>query len=138
MILKALSIQQPWAWAILHGKPVENRSWFTNFRGEFFIHAGKKIDKDAYEFIEKLLNVKIPADLPTGGIVGKSEIYDCVQSFDSEWFFGEHGFLLRNTIEMPHFPVKGQLGFFDVDYPDELLNSIVTKVTYKFPNGERV
>jgi hypothetical protein len=42
--MKALSIQQPWAWAIIHaGKRVENRTWSTRFRGPFFIHAGKTI-----------------------------------------------------------------------------------------------
>lgn len=38
--MKALSIRQPWAWLILHGgKDIENRSWNTNFRGRFLIHA---------------------------------------------------------------------------------------------------
>ena len=32
--MKALSIQQPWAWLIAHGKKdVENRTWATAFRG---------------------------------------------------------------------------------------------------------
>lgn len=120
--MKALSIQQPWAWAIIHGKPVENRNWHTNYRGEFLIHAGKKIDKSAYEFIEDLLKMKIPAGLPTGGIVGKSEIIDCVTKFDSPWFFGKFGFVLRNSIEVPFVPMRGQLGFFDV--PQAVVKSI--------------
>ena len=36
----ALSIRNPWAWAIVSGlKPVENRSWVTHFRGRFAVHA---------------------------------------------------------------------------------------------------
>ena len=32
--MKALSIHQPWAWAILNaGKTVENRTWSTNYQG---------------------------------------------------------------------------------------------------------
>jgi hypothetical protein len=37
--MKALSIQQPWAWAIIAGhKDVENRSWYTHHRGSLLIH----------------------------------------------------------------------------------------------------
>ena len=32
--MKALSIRQPWAWAIINaGKDIENRQWPTKFRG---------------------------------------------------------------------------------------------------------
>jgi len=40
---RALSIRQPWAYAILHlGKDIENRPWRTNFRGPLLIHASLK------------------------------------------------------------------------------------------------
>ena len=39
--MKALTVRQPWAWAIVHaGKRIENRTRRTNFRGRFYIHAG--------------------------------------------------------------------------------------------------
>lgn len=42
-MMKALSILQPWAWLITAGhKDIENRRWWTNYRGPFLIHAGKK------------------------------------------------------------------------------------------------
>ena len=48
--LLALTLRQPWAWAILHGKPVENRSWPVPFgeMDEIAIHAGARSgwDKD--------------------------------------------------------------------------------------------
>lgn len=37
--MKALSVRAPWWWAILHGKPIENRDWYTSFRGRFYLHA---------------------------------------------------------------------------------------------------
>lgn len=41
--MKALTVRQPWAWAIAcAGKTVENRSWPTDYRGLLAIHAGKK------------------------------------------------------------------------------------------------
>ena len=41
--MKAISIQQPWAWAIIHaGMDVENRTWNTHYRGLLAIHAPAK------------------------------------------------------------------------------------------------
>lgn len=43
--MKALTIKQPWAWAIAHGqKNVENRTWATSYRGLLAIHAGAAWD----------------------------------------------------------------------------------------------
>lgn len=37
-----LSVQQPWAWALVAGpKPVENRKWATGYRGPLWIHASQ-------------------------------------------------------------------------------------------------
>lgn len=45
--LRALTVRQPWAWAIAHGgKDVENRSWPTSYRGLLAIHAGARWDED--------------------------------------------------------------------------------------------
>ena len=115
--MKALSIQQPWAWAIINGgKDIENRSWYTGFRGRVLIHTGKKFDKDECSYIQGVFGISVPTDLPTGGIVGSVEIIDCVKESKSKWFFGEYGFVLRNPISLPFMPYRGQLGFFDVEY----------------------
>jgi hypothetical protein len=45
--LRALTVRQPWAFAITHGgKRVENRRWryAPAYRGEFAVHAGAAID----------------------------------------------------------------------------------------------
>lgn len=40
MDLRVLTVQQPWAWAILHGgKSIENRSQLWSYRGPLAIHA---------------------------------------------------------------------------------------------------
>ncbi|MDJ0006489.1 ASCH domain-containing protein [Gordonia alkanivorans] len=39
--MKALTVQQPWAWAIVHGgKLIENRTANWSYRGPLAIHAG--------------------------------------------------------------------------------------------------
>lgn len=41
--MKVLTVQQPWAWAIVHGgKDVENRTQAWSYRGPLAIHAGKR------------------------------------------------------------------------------------------------
>ncbi len=63
--MKALSIRQPWAWLIANGyKDIENRSWRTNFRGEFLIHAGKKFDSAGWRWAAAETNI---ASYPDGG-----------------------------------------------------------------------
>lgn len=40
--MKALTVQQPWAWAIFHGKNIENRTQLWKYRGPLAIHAGQR------------------------------------------------------------------------------------------------
>ncbi|MGC5012562.1 hypothetical protein ACLQ2R_17500 [Streptosporangium sp. DT93] len=50
-MIKAITIKQPWAWAIAHGgKDVENRTWGTSHTGLLAIHAGAAWAKEgAYD-----------------------------------------------------------------------------------------
>lgn len=106
--IRALSIKQPYPHHIFHdGKDVENRDWPTKGRGWFIIHAGKKDDEDR-ELIRE-------HKMPLGGIVGAARIVDCVTDMDSRWFFGPHGFVLRDAFPIPLIPCKGQLGFFPLE-----------------------
>lgn len=118
--IKALSINQPWAWCIVHGhKPVENRDWQTKVRGEVLIHAGKKFDHDGWLWIVRTFpNLPLPASdqFAMGGIVGSAKITDCVDNMDSPWFFGKHGFVFTEAKPCEMRPCKGALGFFIPDY----------------------
>lgn len=120
--LKALSIQHPWAWAIVAGlKDIENRSWPTKFTGTILIHAGKKFDNEGYEFLEqafkqagKLNQLPSKSDFKNwmGGICGSVEITGCVNESKSPWFFGPYGFTLKNARMMDIVKCNGQLSFF--------------------------
>jgi len=58
----ALSVRQPWAWAIIHaGKDIENRSWQAvnhglRQRGRIAIHAAKGMTRDEYEDAANFIN----------------------------------------------------------------------------------
>ena len=119
--MKALSIQQPWAWLIVNGlKDIENRTWRSTFRGRVLVHAGKAIDADAWEYFQnswRFADILLPQlDLiERGGIVGEVDIIDCVDAFTSRWFGGPHGFVLANGKPLPFRPLRGKLGFFEVE-----------------------
>jgi hypothetical protein len=134
--MKALSIKQPWAWLIVMGhKNIENRDWPTDYRGRVYVHAGLKMDYEAFEgdpayrtldrFIRDLItpsdnydwDVAPHAEL-LGAIVGEVDIVDCVRYHKSPWFFGRYGFVLANPVAYERaIPYKGRLGLFDVTLP---------------------
>ena len=140
--MKALSIRAPWWWAILHGKPVENRDWYTNFRGEFAIHASKwwnenEIfqDWDDMNYMAQQDGITIPPPFAPDGssiriwggcIVGTARIVSCVTNHSSAFFVGKFGFVLVDAVILKQpIPFKGALGFFDV--PDELIEKVRSK-----------
>lgn len=128
--MKALSINQPWAWLIVNGhKSVENRDWDTRYRGEFLIHAGKNFDEEALWFIEdNFPDIELPKGedwtCMMGGVVGKARLINTVHirdqhlicKRDKPWFFGEYGFMLDGAESCELKPCKGALGFFEPDY----------------------
>ncbi|MHB0998192.1 MAG: ASCH domain-containing protein [Armatimonadota bacterium] len=125
--MKAISIQQPWAWAILHaGKDVENRTWQTGYRGQIVIHAGKKIDKEGVDYL-RYQGIDVPMNLPTGCYVGTVEITGCghideIKSFN-EWACGPYCWGLHNPKAFIRpIPGPGQLSIFEV--PVDILSLI--------------
>ena len=130
--MKALSIRQPWAWAIIHaGKDIENRGWSTSYRGPLLIYAAKGMTRDEYEAcLDTMLRISrthpfpsgfsLPGfdELARGGIIGKARLGNCVRSSPSPWFFGPYGFVLADAEPLPFQRMKGKLGFFDVKSPE--------------------
>ncbi len=116
----ALSVRQPWAWAIIHaGKDIENRTWGRSWvRGRIAIHAAKgmtyKEYYDAMLFIHEMSGDICPAaeDLARGGIIGTVELVDIVTASDSPWWEGPYGLVLRDPQPCEFIPARGALGFF--------------------------
>jgi hypothetical protein len=79
--LKVLSVRQPWASAIFFegpaAKTIENRPWFTTYRGRIGIHASRRIDLVGMEF----LNIKtmIP-ERDRGVLLGTVELLEVHQA----------------------------------------------------------
>lgn len=116
--MKALSIMQPWAWLIVSGqKDIENRSWSTTFRGRILVHAGKRMDVEGEMWLRNNMPWVFDKTMifARGGIVGEVEITGCVQESTSQWFNGPFGFQLADGKPLPFRPLRGKLGFFEVE-----------------------
>jgi len=118
----ALSVRQPWAWAIIHaGKDIENRSVAAvgtgMWLGHIAIHAARGMTRaeyeDAREFMA-LIGVKCPhpCDLTRGAIIGSVTVTAVVEDSDSPWFFGPRGLVLAHAEGCEPIPTVGALGYF--------------------------
>jgi hypothetical protein len=117
--LRALTVKQPWAWAILFaGKDVENRSWSTKYRGPLLIHAGSSRDRDAV--LPRRRGVAEPNEHVLGAILGIVDLLDVVEQSRSRWFSGPFGWILANPRPF-HSPVTcpGRLSLWTLTPAEE-------------------
>lgn len=78
MNLPALTIHQPWAWAIACGsKPVENRGWVTYFRGDFAVHAGMSVGT-RWDFELNVQSVARRCGVPEQVVIEAAEVRGAV------------------------------------------------------------
>ncbi len=146
MVMKAITIWQPWASLIVEGqKGYETRSWYTSYRGPIAIHAAKRpVEKVLEEinpsgmptfFLEALYSIfgqYFKETLPTGGIVATAKLVDCIRiteefvkglSFKEELFgdytIGRYAWKLEGVkkIQRP-IPVVGKQGLWTWRYAE--------------------
>jgi hypothetical protein len=119
MIIKAISVKQPWASRIRDGKKtIETRNRRTNYRGPLLICASKGADGDG------------------GCTMALCRLADCrpmtpadAGAARCQYLPGLWAWVLENVRPVDRKPVRGMPGFFKVDVPDklvvELLNDYV-------------
>ena len=125
--LKCLSVAQPWAWAIFHGKDFENRKWHSkSFNGPLLIQAStSSFFSSGVEWLRNE-GYECPdfRDLPKGVIVGIVDHIGCwhltrikAAPVPATIFAeGPYCHVLQRQTEFAHpIQCKGQLGLFDVD-----------------------
>lgn len=119
----ALSIRQPWAWAIVHaGKDIENRSSFAVTKSPMkplpiSIHAAQGMTQaeyeDAVDFMARIgVTCPRPDDLVRGAVIGAADVTAVVDNHPSRWFVGPHGLVLANPRAVAPIPAAGKLSYF--------------------------
>lgn len=128
----ALSVRQPWTWAILHARKThENRTEASirlgNMRAyvgkRIAIHAGKGMTRDEYDeaagFIRRLAgDCPAPHELQRGGIIGFVRVAGLIttkrerEAEQSPWFFGPCALILSEPEPCDFIGAGGELGMF--------------------------
>lgn len=131
--MRCITIRQPFAWAIFHGKNVENRTgWRYTYTGLLGIHAGLHLaGPDAWDTVPELATAQMPmfgaprcpVDAELGAVIGVVDAgaphwwHDCRQSdgtLCSPWAQeGAHHLPLRapRMFRAP-VPAVGRLGLW--------------------------
>lgn len=117
--VRALSIRQPWCWAIVHvGKRVENRRWAhdPSWRGPLLLHASQTTDRHDDLAAARLAGAPVPAVLPTGAYVAVTALLavDRCDGGCSAWAFpGQLHLHLGPVTPLPApMPGPGRLGLY--------------------------
>lgn len=129
--MKALSLWQPWAQAVVLGlKTFETRSWSTRHRGRIAIHAAKRAPAPRRgEFSELYQALRLCGvtreELPLGAIVGLvdvlgvSETQHLGELSDQQRRWGDFGpgrfaWRLSDPWRCAPIPLRGRQGLFDL------------------------
>lgn len=128
--MKALTIKQPYATLIAEGiKEYEFRTWKTNYRGEFLVHAGKGKN---IQYMEKFKDLDL--EYPSGYIIAIASLENCIEVTnefrnilkkknpilyshiinDKNW--KGYAFKLTNVKKIENIPAQGKLSFWNYNY----------------------
>lgn len=115
--MKALTIIQPWADAIVSGeKKIETRSWSTNYRGPLLIHSGKGKMDGAPD--------NVPGSRKLGYVLAEANLVDCVKM--------DEDFISKVN------PREKELGFYEVGRYAWILEDVTPVEPYKRKGRQRL
>lgn len=138
--VRAITVKQPWAWAIAHGgKLIENRSQGTRYRGLLLIHAGKAWSmrgendphvREAWRAIHPELGGAIgyqDLHVPLGAVIAVAQLVDshpdagCCRPWGESSYTeaggrertAVHHLVLEDVVPLPEpVPCRGALGLW--------------------------
>lgn len=114
MIIKALSVRQPWAQMIVQGfKTIETRTWYTEYRGDLLICSTQKPDWPGCKcgFALCVVNLKNCRPMALHDEAGaRCEFFEYQKLF---------AWVLTDLREIRPFRVRGHQRLFDVEIEDE-------------------
>ncbi|MEV1040398.1 hypothetical protein AB0J01_27665 [Streptomyces sp. NPDC050204] len=85
--VRGLTVRQPYAWALLHGKTVENRTWpvpAALIGTTVLLHAGKELHREGLRDarVLNLPGLPAPDDLVTGAVIAVGRLIGCHLEMD--------------------------------------------------------
>lgn len=134
--MKALTLYQPWAWAMGRFKWNETRSWSTSYRGPLAVHAGKTTDREflAEAIEEGYLTPK--TTMVTGAIVAVGILADCRTTTGAivnpdERFWGNYDagrfmWMFKDLRTVTPIPCVGHQGLWDL--PDDIARELASLI----------
>ncbi|MEO0487892.1 MAG: hypothetical protein AAF092_18495 [Pseudomonadota bacterium] len=143
----ALSVRQPWAWAIVAGhKRIENRTQGAIRAGQMTcrrvaIHAAAGVKEEEFRWGHWRLHrhgvrCPHPTELARGAIIGAVDVVDIVSDSDSPWFGGPMGLVLDNAAMCRPIPCAGALGYFAWQPSGFLAPTARWMTRYDRPSGD--
>lgn len=146
----ALSVRQPWAWAIVHaGKDCENRGPLMirhlpkPIERRIAIHAAKGMTRDEYDSARDFMaSIGVvcppPHELERGGIIGAVDVTRVTkpsQPPQSRWYFGPRALMLANASACDFIPAIGALGYFEWQRGDG--STVPSPARWMLPQSQR-
>lgn len=137
--MRALSLWQPWASLIGHGKQFETRSWSTSYRGPIAIHAAKFFPREHRQICFREPYFSCLSDFippPTGCFVAIAELTgvfpteevkpeflraDLTELTFGDYSDGRFAWKLENIRQIAPIPAKGTRGLWRLDEDTALL-----------------
>lgn len=123
--MRAITIQQPWPWAVLNGHLDYLMEPFApKARGYFLIHAGLGWNWELESWLMENIDQPIPPGLPQGRIVAYAKLIG--MRAKPEYGPMAHGrmiFRITDITEIPHVVMVGRRGLWPV--PRQLQPQIV-------------
>lgn len=133
--MKALSIHQPWAWAIAAGiKTIEIRQWYNPYRGVVLLHATRLYDDNANFSVDIIKARTFQAIIGYAYLVDIKK-YETPEAFNAEYsyHFNQpvldvvfdnggclYGWVFKHPYEFPE-PITDVRGFQKLWTPSKLI-----------------
>lgn len=130
-VWKALTVKQPYANKIATGeKQIELRAQYTNYRGILMICSSAKKGVPGVT----IATVELFDVNPISELTDEEIKLTCVPKDNLYWKKAKYAWYFREPIKMINFPVKGQLGIWNLGYTENiLLPSLIQDKYFQYP-----
>lgn len=119
---RALTVKQPYANRIAEGqKTVELRTKNTAYRGDILICSSSLPELEGLESGASICLVELYDVKKVKDLTKEEKAKTCLHEKAEYWKHAKYGWMLRNPRRVIEYPVKGQLGIWNLVYTEGLI-----------------